>query len=253
MSKQPSVTDQIGWPSADTFNEYTLSRWSHLRFFKSQSLDLRLYKQPRLALDMDLKIYQDLLAYAFITHNVPSGACILDIGGGNSRILSHFAGSHECWNIDKLEGVGNGPQEIKTDVCRLVCDYMGNFNPELPDNYFDFVFSISALEHVPDDVGWCDKVIRDINRVMKLGAYSLHMLDCLLVSNARYWFNPILKVMFDSCSPRNAFIPLDNLFGNPSIWYMSRERYEQAWRPKIGKPYEEFGRPVSYNVLWQKP
>ena len=48
-----------------------------------------------------------------------------------------------------------------------------------PDGYFDFVFSISALEHVPDDnQDYLRDIWDDIDRILKPGGYSLH---CLLV------------------------------------------------------------------------
>ncbi|MBK8551291.1 MAG: hypothetical protein IPL53_09635 [Ignavibacteria bacterium] len=37
---------------------------------------------------------------------------ILEIGGGDSRILKHFSKDFECWNLDKMEGLGNGPVAI---------------------------------------------------------------------------------------------------------------------------------------------
>jgi hypothetical protein len=34
---------------------------------------------------------------------------ILELGGGNSRVLPLLAERNECWNIDKFEGLGGGP------------------------------------------------------------------------------------------------------------------------------------------------
>jgi ubiquinone/menaquinone biosynthesis C-methylase UbiE len=135
------------------------------------------YSVSKLTLgNCDLKVYQDLLTFSFIKQNYDRPIKMLDVGGGTSRILEHFKKEHECWNIDKLEGVGNGPlgQDVQTEEIKFVFDYMGNFNKELPDNYFDLVFSISTLEHVPlNDTEAYGNILKDINRVLKPGSYSL--------------------------------------------------------------------------------
>lgn len=38
---------------------------------------------------------------------------IMEIGGGNSRVLPVLAKHNECWNIGKFQGVGAGPTRIK--------------------------------------------------------------------------------------------------------------------------------------------
>lgn len=89
--------------------------------------------------------------YSFISANVPRGSRILEIGGGDSRILKHFARNYECWNLDPCEGLGIGPVNFSSPDYRIVYDYLGNGSAELPDHSFDLVFSISALEHTPED------------------------------------------------------------------------------------------------------
>jgi hypothetical protein len=132
------------------FNDFTLSRRSHWDLFAG--CDREIYGK-KVSLDKcTLKFYQDLLVFKFIKDNIASKARILDVGGGDSRILKHFATTHDCWNIDKLEEMGNGPPHVEKFPYRMVLDYMGNFNSELPDSSFDFVFSISALEHTKQQV-----------------------------------------------------------------------------------------------------
>jgi hypothetical protein len=58
----------------------------------------------------DLKVYQDLFVYSFILENIPKGARILEVGGGESRIISCLKEDYEFWNLDKLEGQGQGPK-----------------------------------------------------------------------------------------------------------------------------------------------
>ena len=124
--------------------------------------------------NVDLKTYQDLLVMRFIQDYIPKGSRILDVGGGNSRMLKHFHKTYECWNLDKLEGIGNGPQAVKDVPYKLVRAYMGDFSNELPENYFDLVFSISALEHVPEnDRKIHNNIIDDIARNSQTGGVQL--------------------------------------------------------------------------------
>ncbi|EPR37185.1 glycosyl transferase family 2 [Desulfovibrio sp. X2] len=201
----------------------------------------------------DLKPYQDLLVLAFIRDNLPPGSRLLEIGGGNSRVLAHLADSYECWNIDKFEGVGNGPLEAQEAGYAIVRDYIGNFSPELADGYFDLVFSISTLEHVPDaETAGLDRVIEDMDRVLRPGGLSLHCLDVLLKAD-EVWTNRILPRIHETRPVLHAWTPLAPLLGDPEVYCMTRQAYEAGWQAITGQPYDSFGRPTSCNVLWRKP
>lgn len=113
----------------------------------------------------------------------------LEIGGGHSRILERLSGNNnECWNADKLEGAGNGPTGEKDQgnvILKKV--FLGEFSEEIPENNFDVVFSISVVEHIPDEA--LDDVFRDIWRVLKPGGLTIHAIDVYLgddSSNVRF-------------------------------------------------------------------
>lgn len=232
------------------FQSVTFARRSHWRLF--EGLDIELFGAK---MDMDahqLKVYQDLLVFQFIREYIPPGSRILDVGGGISRILNYFSKTHECWNIDKLEGLGNGPKDMGKVDYRLVRDYMGNFNSELPDNYFDFVFSISALEHVPqDDPTLFDKIIDDIDRVLKPGGYSLHLFDVIFKRNG-FWTNKIIYRIFERVNTINNFIPPEEIRDDPDLYCMSEDAYNKTWFHATQKPYLEHGRPSNLSILWKK-
>ncbi len=232
------------------FSRFTYSKKSHFNLFSGS--DLKLYHRsidPRLC---DLKVYQDLLVFWFIENTIPKGSRILEIGGGASRILAHFKADFECWNLDKLEGLGNGPREINSNGYRLVKDYIGNFNQELPNNYFDFIFSISALEHVPDnDPALLQKILDDMDRVLKTGGYSLHCFD-LLIQESSVWTNKLLPFLFDHINTVNTFLPFEILEKDPDLYVMTAEAYQRSWQPVTQESYMNFGKPLSYNILWQK-
>jgi len=114
---------------------------------------------------------------------------IAEVGGGQSRVLKRLARNNECWNIDKLEGCGLGPRKYKTsENIRLVRAYLGDFCSKLPDGYFDSVFSISVLEHVPDDL--LSRCFRDMDRILKPGGFCFHAIDVYLGDDVAPLRNP---------------------------------------------------------------
>jgi len=237
----------------ERFNDFTFSKKKHFELFRDNNYDEELFGYIVDPENCDLKVYQDLFMYSFIKDNIKNGSKILDVGGGDSRILKHFKNDYECWNIDKLEGVGNGPKDIDTSGFRLVYDYMGNFNDELPNNYFDLVFSISTLEHVPlDDFEAYENILKDINRVLKPGAYSAHCFDVVWKDDF-VWTNRIMPYFFENEKMINDFIPVNNLMEDPDLFVMAEKYYERTWQVTTGKTYEDFGKPISYNILWKKP
>lgn len=236
----------------ELFSQFTYSRKSHCDLFREYNYEVELFKQTLAPSVWPLKRFQDLLVFAFIKQMVPGGSRLLDVGGGNSRIIRHLKDSYECWNVDKLEGCGKGPTELKADGFRLVKDYMGNFNPELPDDYFDLVFSVSALEHVPDKgPQLLADILKDLNRVLKPGGYSLHCFDSI-VKSSRLWTNKLLLYFFDNEKTFNRFIPFEELRGAPDMFALPESIYNERWLPLTKQPYQQFGKPFSYNVLWKK-
>ena len=88
------------------------------------------------------------------------------MGGGNSRILGKLRDKNECWNIDKFEGVGNGPTEI--EHCKGIKNiqaYIGDFSEQIPNSYFDVAFSVSVIEHIQNEND-LKNVFLDINRIL---------------------------------------------------------------------------------------
>jgi ADP-heptose:LPS heptosyltransferase/predicted O-methyltransferase YrrM len=236
-------------PRPDDFADFAFARRRHWKVF--QGLDLDLYGTRVDPDSCDLKRYQDLLVLAFILANVAPGSRLLEVGEGDSRILAHLAGRYECWNVDKFEGLGNGPLQARDDY-RVVRDYIGNFNSQLPDAAFDCVFSISALEHTPEDPKVFADVVADIDRLLVPGGLSLHLFDVAFRDDG-FWTNSLVPYLGRN---RNLAAPVPDpgeMALDPELYVMSREAYEALWRPITRRSYEDFGRPSSVNVLWRKP
>lgn len=121
-----------------------------------------------------LKTAQDLGVYKFL--RPLSGQRIAEIGGGASRLLKRLSLKNECYNVEKFAGADGGPSdEIITDGVQNVKVFLGDFSPELQDSSFDVVFSVSVVEHVPDDR--LSAFFEDGLRILKPGGLWLHAID----------------------------------------------------------------------------
>jgi len=238
----------------EDFTDFVYSKKSHWEYFKN--IDIALYGRRIDKFSCDLKQYQDFLVYKFIKEKIPAGSKILEIGGGNSRIANYFKKYHEFWIIDKLEGIGSGPREIKNQDVKLIRDYIGEFNLELPDDYFDFVFSISVLEHVERDEKTLKNILKDINRVLKKGGYSMQCIDTFIKENKEIR-NPIAEYFISKQKMLFKFKDYKKISQNVDkldLWYMSKKAFIENWLPhfEIKKEYGEIGLPFSTNLFWKK-
>jgi len=231
-----------------TFHNYTYSKRSHF-----QSLRRHKDHQGESLNECDLKVYQDMLTYNFILDNFPQGAKLLEIGGGDSRSIRWLKHRYEFWNLDKLEGVGNGLTNLyDMSGFKLVCDYIGSFSEELMDGYFDGIFSISVMEHVPRDQSTMVNIRDDIQRLLKPGGYSMHCLDAV-IKKTGFWIHPSLDFFYDSENIINPRICEEAIRNDPDLWGMTEAGYYKHWAGSCkNMNYESFGIPISYNLFWRK-
>lgn len=136
----------------------------------------------------ELKGTQDAWVLSRLSHL--SGARIAEIGGGHSRVLPKLSHSNECWNIEKFEGVGGGPKSVQKQAnVTLIDTYLGDFDSRLPNSAFDVVFSVSVVEHVPEDR--LRAFFLDGARLLKPGGMFLHAID-LYVLDAPHQRNEVV-------------------------------------------------------------
>ncbi len=148
--------------------------------------------------------------------------------------------------------------EINHDGYRLVRDYMGNFSSELPEGYFDFVFSISSLEHVPygkaEHRELHKNICLDIDRVLKPGGMSLHCFDITVSRIKKCWTNDLAPFMAHCFPNESISVSLDNIAKDPQLFTVSEQYFNSVWKqhPAVSWNYED-GKPSSWNIMWRKP
>lgn len=129
-----------------------------------------------------LKTWQDLAVYHYLRGK--SGLKIAEIGGGTSRILKKLSEKNECYNVDKFAGDDGGPNgEYHIKGVKNVISFLGEFNPELKDNFFDVVASVSVIEHVPNEA--TTDFVNDMVRILKPGGLAIHAIDMYVGDNPK--------------------------------------------------------------------
>jgi hypothetical protein len=113
---------------------------------------------------------------------------IIEVGGAYSTLPVYLAKKFnlEAWIGDDF-GESTGEKEIwarwgdphQRSDCGSKIKYIfkpfGDFSIQYPDSYFDRVFSVSTLEHIPFEK--IIPVFRDMHRVLAKGGVEMHTID----------------------------------------------------------------------------
>lgn len=241
------------WIYIKGFHETTVSLKPHFLELHKIFNDQEIFTSILPMKGTELKRYTDILLYSFIIANFKKGARILEIGGGQSRVLAALSSDYECWNLDKFEGIGNGPVELPVNFgFKIVKDYIGNFNNELKDGYFDLIFSTSVFEHLPENIDLYTNIIKDISRLLSNDGITLHTIDCLLKNENKIKMHPIIGFIENNINGCLPILNIRELYLNDELFVMEKESYDLYWKSICKLPYEEFGKPFSVNLLWGK-
>lgn len=119
--------------------------------------------------------------------NFAKGQKILEVGGAYSLLPKYLAEKYdlEAWIGDDFGKTfqdttwsrWGDPNELprKYPSVHYVFDLFGAFSRNYPDLYFDRIFSVSTLEHIPME-NMLD-VFKDMHRCLKPGGRQLHTID----------------------------------------------------------------------------
>jgi SAM-dependent methyltransferase len=181
-----------------------------------------------------LKSIQDAIAYS-ILHNL-RGKKIVEIGGGNPRILPALAQSNVCFNIDKFKGVGHGPtNDFPPSVIHIINAYLGETKDYIHDYMFDVSFSISVMEHVPFQA--LQSFLRDNRRILKSGGLAVHLIDIYCnehqdIDNIRR-FSVIRKEFFSYFTPLSDDVITENDLHFSSSYATNPDNEMNAWNKSV--------------------
>lgn len=156
--------------------------------------------------DWSLKEYGTLFVYDQITAN--GAKRVLEVGCGYDTFFARHMNQIgvEYWNIDKANahlGIGKNETRFLSVVAereklgaRHVDGFLGDAIPELPDAWFDLVFSMSVIEHIDD--AFMPNVTREILRILRPGGFSAHSIDVYPRSiKAKQWHSCMKATGFD--------------------------------------------------------
>jgi hypothetical protein len=127
--------------------------------------------------------------------NFKKGMKIIEVGGAYSTLPLYLAKKYklEAWvgddfgkynsETDLWSRWGNPKKLPKINKpVKYVFRPFGIFSKEYPKNYFDVVFSVSTLEHIPKK--YHINVFNDMNRCVKPGGIQLHTIDVTTILQA---------------------------------------------------------------------
>lgn len=155
------------------------------------------------------------------------GQRVLEVGGGHSRILRCLDPSNTRVNLDKLLGKDGGPKDPpETEGVAYVRANLGEFHPDLEDGSFDYVFSISVMEHIPAEAYpnyWADHV-----RVLKPGGVGLHAIDIYIGDERHGQVEERVQMYLDDLSRAGLELIGENTLPRPLVFsaaYASHSDY----------------------------
>jgi len=150
-------------------------------------------------LDGDLKNVQRPWALKAILAKVPPGGKLLEIGGGVPLVacLLNELG-YEVTIVDPYEGAGNGPTEYQNyrrqfPNVNLVKDLFGVNLQGFEPGYFDCIYSISVLEHIP--LEGIKDVFAGVRKFLRSGGYSIHCLDNVIQGEGGQFHEEVVKLV----------------------------------------------------------
>lgn len=117
-----------------------------------------------------------------------AGQRVMEVGGAYSTLPKRLHDRYgvEAWVADDF-GASSGetamwtrwgdPKELPTrnHPVKYVFEPFGGFSKSFPDDYFDCIFSVSTLEHIPMQV--IPDLLRDIHRCLRPGGRQIHTID----------------------------------------------------------------------------
>lgn len=163
---------------------------------------------------------------------------ILEIGhGGFSFIFKLFYDELEMWGVDDFLEDSKVEAEALSDIRRkyskvnFVSGFMGDNIQNLPDNYFDLVYSISVIEHVPDEK--LKSFFEESVRVTKPGGIVSHSYDVYFRQNTKKVFDAYINSGLE--------------------WLKSKDTMNVFWEEWLGDFDKKFVEDMFGRIIFENP
>jgi 2-polyprenyl-3-methyl-5-hydroxy-6-metoxy-1,4-benzoquinol methylase len=207
--------------------------------------------RPLATANQDLKDAQRPWMVKAIVSQVPRGGKILEIGAGEPFVADIIERmGYEVAVVDPYDGSGNGPREYEAfrrqcPAIRFIREQFGESTRGLVPASFDCIYSISVLEHVPDDS--LAGVFAGLARFLKPEGWSLHAIDHVHKgAGAESHYAKLTRMLFGFGSdPEDLDRMLAAMTLDTDTYYLSAEAHNR-WRGVT--PYDQFPMRVCVSI-----
>jgi SAM-dependent methyltransferase len=198
---------------------------------------------PALAtLNHDLKDVQRPWILKALLGRLPRGARLLEIGGGDAWVADLLARlGYETWLVDPYDGRDGGPADFERLRSRYPkVHFIRGVFPEalrqMSDASFDCIFSISVLEHIPDDA--IGRVVEGLYAYTR-GGFTIHAIDHVLKGAGAEAHLAKLATIVTGLGIGRGDLDrlLERLNDDPDSYFLSAEAHNR-WRGTT--PYQQF-------------
>jgi glycosyltransferase involved in cell wall biosynthesis len=264
-SESPSVPS-VGSKSLSLFSDSELRKLAaHYKNYPVEPLSYATVRdfcdsfdhmRPLAELNGDLKDVQRPWTFKTLLALLPDSARVLEIGAGEpwtADMLSRLG--HEVWICDPYDGTAKGPVEFEKycEECpriHFIRSVFGKGVIEAPPGYFDAIYSISVLEHVPAEQQ--TELFSAIRHYLKPTGYSVHSVDHVHKGNgADHHLRILRRINALSGNPDRALNDMMTALSNDVETYYLSAGGHNLWRG--GAPYEQFPMRVCVSVQFCSP
>lgn len=181
---------------------------------------------------------------------------VLEIGAGQPVVADLLQRlGHEVWVADPYDGTGNGPTEYRRfrslyPALHLVPERFCPTTTLPAAEYFDCIYSISVLEHVPR-TGLAE-VMAGLRHFLRPDGITIHAVDHVLRGNGADGHLAGLRALCPGWGVSGPELDdlLGRLTGDTETYYLSAEGHNR-WRGTT--PYDEFPMRVCVSVQYCGP
>jgi SAM-dependent methyltransferase len=176
---------------------------------------------------------------------------LLEIGAGEPVVADLLARlGHEVWIVDPYDGSGNGPTEYRRYAAQytrlhFIREQFSDQTPGLKAGTFDCVYSISVLEHVPEQ--GIPGVLAGMKRFLQPGGFSVHAVDHVHRGRGAEEHLANLRLLTEGwgCAEGQLTATLEAATADTDTYFLSAESHNR-WRG--GVPYDQFPMRVCISI-----